>query len=184
MSLTDDQIIDLLSVAAAYDNRKVNTDYVLAYGEASRRGRWTFQDAVDCVHEHYSRSTDFLMPAHITSLLREARSQPAPYRALEGGEDWQMAKPGEGPNPTGAPAAPEHIADVMAKLAANLGWALEIDRRSVLAVACPFCGELPGHACTRPTRKSGTGVIEMAKPHPSRIEAATAATTEENPDDD
>lgn len=90
--LTDDQIRALLAVAMGYDNRRPGDLNVAAWTEASTRGRWTFNAAVEAIHDHYARNTDFLMPGHITQKLRASQGQPPAYVAL----------------PTAQPASDEH----------------------------------------------------------------------------
>lgn len=82
MSLTESEVRRLLAVVMAYDNRKPGDAAVLAWAEAARRGGWTLDGALDAVHQHYSRSTEWIMPGHITETLRAAARQPAPFRAL------------------------------------------------------------------------------------------------------
>lgn len=76
--LDRDQIIDLLSVIAAYDRRQVGEGDLAAWAEASRRAGWTFQAAVDAVHSHFADSSAWLMPGHVTERIRLQRRQPAP----------------------------------------------------------------------------------------------------------
>lgn len=71
--MTADEVIDLLTIAAAYDRRKIGESDVLAWGEASKRARWTFDEAREAIHEHYAASTEWLMPAHITAAIKHAR---------------------------------------------------------------------------------------------------------------
>jgi hypothetical protein len=78
--LTDDQIRALLTVAMGYDNRRPGDLNVAAWREASTRGRWTFDAAVEAIHAHYAESTDFLMPGHITKRVRGG--QPPRHVAL------------------------------------------------------------------------------------------------------
>lgn len=81
--MNETEIRQLLAVAMAYDNRKPGQAAVLAWGEAARRARWTFEAAMDAVHAHYAESTEFLMPAHITQRLRAGRRAEAEqYQAL------------------------------------------------------------------------------------------------------
>lgn len=81
MSLTLDEVKFLLAHAMAYDNRKTPGDANLAsWLEASRRANWTLPAALDALHEHYARSPEFLMPGHITELIRADRRHPAPLR--------------------------------------------------------------------------------------------------------
>lgn len=90
--LTPDQVIDLLTAAASYDRRKVGKADVAAWSEAARRGRWTFEDALDAVFEHFTNSTEWLMPGHITTRIRAARQDRA---------DRQLAQPEPRPDPIG-----------------------------------------------------------------------------------
>ncbi|MGW4525148.1 hypothetical protein [Amycolatopsis sp. NPDC004378] len=80
--LTDDQIRALLAVAMGYDNRRPGELNVAAWREAATRGRWTFDAAVDAIHDHYARNTDFLMPGHITTKITTGHGQPPQYVAL------------------------------------------------------------------------------------------------------
>lgn len=76
--LSEQNIKKLLAVVMAYDNRKPGAMSVLAWGEAARRGRWTFDAALEAVHQHYATSTEFLMPAHLTTLIRARMRAPQP----------------------------------------------------------------------------------------------------------
>lgn len=68
--MEQNQIVDLLKAASAYDNRKPDPASVMAWMEASRRGGWTFERALDAIHHHYANSPDRIMPAHITAHMR------------------------------------------------------------------------------------------------------------------
>jgi hypothetical protein len=70
---TGDNIVELLQVAAAYDNRDIDAPMIAAWGEAARRQRWTFTEALEAVHQHYSQGVAWLMPGHVTQLIRRAR---------------------------------------------------------------------------------------------------------------
>lgn len=71
--MTELEIKHLLAAVMAYDNRKPGQAAVLAWMEASARARWTFVEALEAVHQHYAESTEFLMPAHITRIIRNGR---------------------------------------------------------------------------------------------------------------
>ena len=73
----------LLAIAVAYDNRKPGEATIAAWMEAAERGRWSFPEAVDAIHEHYATSTAFLMPGHITAAIRVRMRQPVPFAELE-----------------------------------------------------------------------------------------------------
>lgn len=97
--MTNDEVVDLLSLITAYDNRNATSATVMAWGTASEIGRWTAAGAMEAVHQHFAESTEFLMPAHITQRLRlSRRADSASVRAL----------PGPGP------ASEEHRACAMA----------------------------------------------------------------------
>lgn len=76
--MNEAEVRALLAVAMAYDNRKPGEANIAAWMEAAERGRWTFEAAVEAIHEHYARSTEFLMPGHITATVRARMRIPAP----------------------------------------------------------------------------------------------------------
>lgn len=71
--MTDDQIIDLLTCAAAYDRRTVGDADVDAWLAAI--GDLDFQDARAAVIAHYTESSDWLMPVHIKRRVTAMRSR-------------------------------------------------------------------------------------------------------------
>lgn len=77
-----DEVVNLLQAICVYDGRKLDALVVAAWTEAATRGRWTFPDALEAVHEHYAKSTAWLMPGHVTELIRAAKRQPAPIAEL------------------------------------------------------------------------------------------------------
>lgn len=80
--LTDQQVRALLAAAMAYDNRRPGEANIAAWTEAAKRGRWTFDTALEAIHTHYAASADFVMPAHITAIIRAAMRQPEPFAEL------------------------------------------------------------------------------------------------------
>lgn len=81
--MTTDEIVALLKTASAYDNRKPDYASVLAWAESAKRGRWTFDRAVDAIHHHYATSTDRIMPAHITAHHRAQALRPMDQSVVE-----------------------------------------------------------------------------------------------------
>lgn len=81
--MTEDEVRALLAVAMAYDNRKPGEANIAAWLEAANRGRWTFDGALEAIHQHYATSTDFLMPAHVSAAFRAKARQPTPFAELE-----------------------------------------------------------------------------------------------------
>jgi len=76
--VNEQQVRAVLATAMAYDNRRPGEANIAAWMEAADRGRWSFEAAVEAVHQHYATSTEFLMPAHVTKLVRSAMRQPGP----------------------------------------------------------------------------------------------------------
>jgi hypothetical protein len=62
-----------MATIKSYDGRNLNDADVLAWLEASKRGGWTNDEAMDAVHRHYAVETVWLMPAHVTRLIKEKR---------------------------------------------------------------------------------------------------------------
>lgn len=73
--MSREEAIKLLAVITCYDNRNAGEGSVLAWCEASRRGDWTFEEALDAVHAHYAEETTFLMVAHVTHHVRARRAE-------------------------------------------------------------------------------------------------------------
>jgi hypothetical protein len=153
--LTEIDTKRLLAVAMSYDNRKPSDAAVLSWGEASRRGRWTFPEAVEAVHEHYASSTGFLMPAHITQWIKAAR------------QDAAMRTPVDPPDRTG-----------QARLAALLAGAFQtIDdgwQDDALSRRCPSCDAEAGAGCTR--RDDDGSRVATRIPHPARMKPEAEAS--------
>ena len=81
--MTREQVAHVLAVAAAYDRRQVGETDVRAWLEASVRGRWRYETAVEEVHEHFAASTAWLMPGHITAFHRANPVRPCDTPAAE-----------------------------------------------------------------------------------------------------
>ena len=73
--MNHDEVCALLATAMAYDNRKPGDAAVHVWTEQAKLEGWTYHAAVRAIHEHYRRSTAFLMPGHITEILNEVRAQ-------------------------------------------------------------------------------------------------------------
>lgn len=158
--MTHNEVVDLLSTIASYDNRKPNAAAVAAWGTAAEMGRWTLPEALAAVKAHFFESTDYLMPAHVAKRIKDTRQDRAmrdEALAIESG-----------------PVHPEvaaRVEKVVAELAAGMGWDRDRTSRSEkfgLKVACPHCGAKPGEKCTgRTTRQP----LREATMHPARAEA-------------
>lgn len=166
-SMPEAHVRALLAVAMSYDNRRPGEANLMAWAEAAERGRWTFESAREAIHAHYARSTEFLMPAHITAALRAQRSAPPVFEAplIEGA----------------GPADPERVRSIVAEVSSRLGWVaadLSGPERAALRVDCPWCHARAGSPCTRHiTRGPHRGEwAARSAPHPSRVETARTAT--------
>lgn len=159
--LTEDETKAVLAAATSYDNRKAGRATILAWGEAARRARWTFAEALDAVHEHYANDTAFLMPGHVTQRIRVQRQDRSmrdlPPRPDELGQR-RVEKLTSGAFGTVDGEVIEHQAAPTEP---------QPDR---LARGCPHCLAGPGKPCTRPSR-DGTPVA-LSRVHPSRTEAS------------
>lgn len=74
--MTPEQIIDLLSICAGYDQRTVGQGDVEAWRLAlddPRVPNLSFDEAVDAVIMHYRDSTDFVKPAHVLAYVKAER---------------------------------------------------------------------------------------------------------------
>jgi len=101
--MTTDEMIDLLTLAAGYDRRTVGEADVTAWQLAV--GDLPFGDAKLAVVAHYRETTDWLMPAHVRTRVREVRAarlqespltgrppaDPAEYAAWLGAERRRIA---------------------------------------------------------------------------------------------
>ena len=158
--MTPQEIINLLSVASAFDNRKPGEATVHAWLDSATRARWTYVEALEAIKDYYARTTDekpWVMPSHITARIRAIR------------EDQAMRSTAK--ELTSAPD-PRVLAAVDL-LARRLAIPEQFRPKEVhaLRVRCPHCHAEPAQACTRP---SHGGPLERS-PHPSRVELAESA---------
>lgn len=166
--MTEDDVIDLLSVITAYDKRNTGASEINAWAEAARRGRWTLHEAVEAVHEHFASSTEYLMPGHVNQRLRAARSQPPRSTAL--------------PQATPQVAEDDHVRRVAQWLADRLSAERQsrpADDRRALAVPCPRCRAGPNESCVQTVSATGrrrAGNLPSEVPH---IQRRAAARTQE-----
>lgn len=70
---SEDQVVELLQLAAAFDHRKFGYAEKAAWTAASQIGDWTFEEAAHAIKHHQSTSKDYLTPGHITCFVRDMR---------------------------------------------------------------------------------------------------------------
>lgn len=71
--MTPKDAAKLLTIASAFDNRKIAAEAAVAWAAALDGLRPV--DVAAAIREHYAESTDFLMPAHLRRLVRRVRSK-------------------------------------------------------------------------------------------------------------
>lgn len=163
--MTHNEIVDLLTAVSAYDNRKPNPASVIAWGKASELGRWTLPEALDAVAGHFTESTDYLMPAHITTRVKTARRD---RLELERREERLAIEA------VVDPVAAARVQAVVAAVARSMGWPTRSEKRTsyALKVPCPHCGAAAGVRCT--AKSTGKPLAKSAC-HPARTEALADA---------
>lgn len=162
--MTEDEIRRLYAVAMAYDNRRLSEANITAWWEQAERNRWTFDEAREAVHQHHCESADFLMPAHITAIIRARRRQPAPVAEVKA-----IAR-----EPLSNPAS---VSSIIGKIRQELGWTPRNPSEAPLEIECPHCHAQPKRRCTRfATRGKQRGqYVPIADFHESRKELAAKA---------
>lgn len=70
--MTPGEATALLSVAAAFDNRKPDADAAIAWSVAL--GDLPFTDCRDAIVAHYRKTSDWLMPTHVISAVKTIRN--------------------------------------------------------------------------------------------------------------
>lgn len=70
------EIVDLLTYIVAYDRRTTGRADVIAWHDAATRAHWTTTEAQEAVKIHFAHSTEWLMPGHITQIIKTNRRQP------------------------------------------------------------------------------------------------------------
>lgn len=71
--MTPAEVIDLLTLAAAYDRRTVGQSDVEAWGAMATKCGWVAAQARRAVLEHFDRSDRPVMPSHINTIIDETR---------------------------------------------------------------------------------------------------------------
>lgn len=154
------EIIALLAIATAFDNRTVGEANISAWTDSARRGRWAFEEASDAIKDYYTSTTDarpFVMPNHITHRVSAVRRD-----RLDRQVAHELTHAGP-PNPRVVSAIENFAQHTVIPEPRE-------PRQPALRVPCAHCGAQRGQSCTRPSR----GAQVQTKPHPSRVEAGEA----------
>lgn len=154
MSLTSDEITELLQLSQLWDKRTIGRGDVIAWSDTATLGRWTFSEAAAAIRAHHAEEPDkWLAPGHITKRIKEAR------------QDAAMREPIVQPDPLGQ----ARLAELTAVAFQSIGDDEQdrTQRRETMRRRCPFCGAAPWSQCVRPSK---TGPTPTAL-HPSRRSA-------------
>lgn len=71
--MTPQDAMRLLAVAASFDNRKPDKDAAVAWSVALGDLPWV--DCRDAILEHYSQTSEWLMPAHVKAIVGRLRTK-------------------------------------------------------------------------------------------------------------
>lgn len=166
--LTNNQVVELLKAASGYDGRRPNDPARDAWAEQAKRGRWTYAEALEAIHDHYAETEKWIMPVVISAKIKEARRQraEAERRATEAARTVDAA-------------GQERVRTAVAEIAMRLGMPVDPDHDEARRVIkCPHCGAMPGERCVNP--QTGRPLRESPG-HDSRVEAMIAARSAPNP---
>lgn len=179
--MTPEEVIDLLTTAAAYDRRKVGEADVLAWHAAV--GDLDYLDSQNAVIGHYTESTEWLMPAHVRKRVKAIRAArvaltpvPAPPPELaDRAEAYKQAIKDAVEKMASGYVLPKEItakAEPSAQYIEVRGTDHDPLRVASLGVACPWppCKALPGAVCV-----DADGRRLSAPAHEARLKAAGLA---------
>jgi hypothetical protein len=152
--MTPPEIVELLTLAATYDYRKIGEADVEAWHLAL--DDITIDDAKTAVVAHYRESTDRLMPAHVRQGVRALRAlnrrhEPHEIRALPCGFDHDTVR--------------------QVQLARGVA--------TVREVLAPVLEHLAERAAETPAARSAVETLREITPGPEWTDAAIAAPGEE-----
>ncbi|GAA4009879.1 hypothetical protein GCM10022247_35030 [Allokutzneria multivorans] len=128
------------AAATLVDYRKLPTPEQLEmWLHIATRARWTLPEALAAVQVHYTHSTEFLKPGHITAIIRHHRQKPQARAAL----------------PPANPATIRKINALYRASAERFGWTYE-EVHGPLRFCCPTCRSRPRRPCTEGSRHRST----------------------------
>lgn len=178
-----EEVIDLLSTAAAFDRRTVGEADVIAW--TATVGDLDFGDARDAVVQHYRDSREWLMPADVRKIvkaMREARLArevlPAPepeltddQRAYKAALDQNIEQIADGRSVGRALAAGSGRPPTDAFVTARGEGPQRRIRLAAQEVICPRCAAAVGERCVNPLGKP----LGTQPAHEARMVAAGLA---------
>jgi hypothetical protein len=153
-----EDVVKLLAIASAFDNRKPNEAQAIAWAEVL--DGLDPRDCVEAIKGHYKESKEYLMPAHIVARAR---------MMMLDRRDRQTAE--------------EHLAIMAQSPVEGQRLAIEAGAKDIgnepyrsskgdRALPCKWCGAKAGQPCTTPGTQRRLMFV-----HPSRLEATQAVTS-------
>lgn len=190
--MTADELTALVELIVAYTGREPDETMLDVWGTQAGLGRWTFPEASRALHAWAGNhpAGEWLDPAKLADLIRAARrdrgmreraaverKRTDEVQAAITADGEPGASPAD-PDAKAPPATPEFRRQMLANIAADLGWDRGDTRPAefrdtALAVACPHCGAPPGQFCHVLSRPNERLVKRGA--HPSRVELLAAS---------
>jgi hypothetical protein len=74
--MTQDEVVQLMKVITRYDNRPPSAEVAEAWYASANIADWTLAEATEAVARHFTYSTEYLKPAHVTALIEAKRNPP------------------------------------------------------------------------------------------------------------
>jgi hypothetical protein len=74
--MTMDEVVQLMKVITRYDNRPPSAEVAEAWYASANIAGWTLAEATEAVARHFTYSTEYLKPAHVTALIEAKRNPP------------------------------------------------------------------------------------------------------------
>jgi hypothetical protein len=68
------EIAQLMELIIGFDGREPGDAELEAWAQAARHGHWSLPEALAAVIDHYTTTTEWLKPAHITTHIRDRRA--------------------------------------------------------------------------------------------------------------
>jgi hypothetical protein len=155
MSLTIDEIGELLKIAQRYDKRSIAEGDIEAWYAALNLRNLDFRPCAEAIVRHYAYTDDFVKPSHVAELAK-SRPEDKPVPALGPGtpraSDWRRQLSALLPTPEAAVAGGHPRG------------------HPALAVRCTWCSARPTTWCSKivkfPPPRPVAGFL-----HPSRVDS-------------
>lgn len=149
MTLTRDDVVDILTACAGGDRRKVGETDV-SFWFATLRPDLDRQLCLEAVRSHYMNSTEWAMPGHINTLAVQIRRDRAEREKAD--EIHNLAITGPNPAAGGMPIPTD----------GKPVWAA-YDVNGAITRTCDRCKAAPNEACWNPVTKQATKIACLVR---------------------